>query len=221
MIKTLLERDYTHWKVPQSYRIQDALCYLANRNSDEFDSNPLGIGKLAEFKSAVHVLEKLGLVRRLFNFPAGSNESLTRKPKLYVRDTGILHAMLGIETAEQLRSHKNAGASFESYAIEALILAAGEGCSAQFYRADGSNGADEIDLVLNFPGQNNRVVAIECKVGADRPPRRGFFPGYEVVKASEKFVVHAGQTPDRNGAVHRLDLNSAIKRVATIASGLK
>ena len=221
MMKTLLERDYTHWQVPQSYRIQDALRYLANRNSDEFDSNVSGIGKLAEFKSAVHVLEKLGLVRRLFNFPAGSNESLTRKPKLYVRDTGILHAMLDIETAELLRADKDVGASFESYAIEALILAAGEGCSAQFYRAESSNGADEIDLILNFPAQNNRIVAIECKTKAGRPPESGFFHGCEVVKASEKFVVHAGQTPDLNGQVHRLDLNSAIKRVATIASGLE
>lgn len=218
LIKGLVELDYSEWGVPRYYRFSDVLLYLANQNSGEFDDNVIPFGSRAEFKAAVHVLERVGLVRRLFNFPAESNVSLGKKQKIYVRDTGILHAMLGIETVARLRKHEHVGASFESYAIEALIQAGGERCRAQFYRAKGDRGEDEIDLVLSFFGHPHAAAAIEIKVGTDERPKRGFYTGCEVINPLDRFVVHSGQASrvDRDG-LERLDLISAIKRVTEIA----
>lgn len=118
----------------------------------------------------------------------------------------------------RLRKHEQVGASFESYAIEALILAGGERCRAQFYRAKGEKGEDEIDLVLSFLGQTDSAIAIEFKIGTDERPKRGFYAGCEVIKPSDRFVVHSGQDShvDRDG-LERLDLIAAVKRVTDIA----
>src|SRR5262245_20873302 len=75
-------------------------------------------------------------------FPAGSSSSMGRKPKLFIRDSGVLHALLGIESSAQLRSHRDIGGSFESYVGESLISAGTERCGAQFYRKKGREGED-------------------------------------------------------------------------------
>lgn len=217
MLDGLLARDYTQWGVERAFSLAGVFRWLANQNGSELDENACAFAKRQELRSAVHVLELLGLVRRLPNFPAGSSASMGRKQKLFVRDTGLLHSLLGIETATQLRAHSAIGGSFESYATEALILAAEGRCGAQFYREMGDNGEEEIDLVLNFPSQNGRLVAIEFKVGKSQKAKRGFYRGCEALGVADRFVVHAGDAPDLSEDVHRLDLKSAIARVAQIS----
>jgi len=219
MLDGVLARDYTEWNVERAFPLADVLRWLANQNGSELDENGCSFAKRQELKSAVYVLERLGLVRRLPNFPAGSNSSMAKKQKVFVRDTGVLHALLGIETSTQLRSHSGIGESFESYATEALILAADGRCGAQFYREKGREGDDEIDLVLDFPSQNGRLVAIEFKVGQERKAEKGFHNGCAAlgVKDQDRFVVHSGDRPMLNQPVPRLDLKSAIERIAGIA----
>lgn len=100
-----------------------------------------------ELNSVLYVLDSLGLTRSLENFPARSSSSIGKMPKIYIRDSGLLHALLGIETVEQLRQHPNVGDCWEGYAIGELIGAAGPGASSQFFRSD---EGDEIDLILTF-----------------------------------------------------------------------
>ncbi|SDR49262.1 DUF4143 domain-containing protein [Pseudovibrio sp. Tun.PSC04-5.I4] len=213
MLESLLIRDYTRWDIQRTFQLRDVFIWLARRNGSELGATGYLDFKRQELISFVHVLERLGLVRRLFNTAPET------KPKIFVRDTGILYALLGIETSIQLRSHSSIGSSFESYAMEALILAANGTCKANFYRKKGSRGEDEIDLVLDFPSQNDRLVAIEFKVGSARKEENGFHNGCADLKVAkqDQFVVHSGEKPVFGTGVPRLDLKTAIKRIAEIA----
>ncbi len=218
LIEPLLERDYTRWGLPAAFQLRELLRWLALRNSAEIDDNTNKFGKRAEFNSAVHVLEKLGLVRRLRNIVAFERADAELKDKLFVRDTGLLHAMLGIVTREQLAQHKAIGASFESYAIEALIASAGEGCSAQFYRFDNGQGEDEIDLILDLPSQRRSQIAIEFKVGPNKRAEPGFLRACTQLGIDEQLVVHSGTDAVLDERIPRLDLRSAIRRIAEMAA---
>lgn len=221
MIATLLARDYTSWEIPRASRLPEILRWAANQNGGELDDTSCPVAKRADLRSALHVLDRLGVTRRLPNFPAGSSSSLGKMPKLYVRDSGLLHAMVGIETVAQLRDHEGVGDSFEGYAIEALILAAGERCRAQFYRVkgNGGEGADEIDLVLDFPSHGARRIAIECKLNPDQGAKAGFYRACDDIGYTDRFVVHSGTTAVQDGTVERLDLPQAVRRIQRIAAG--
>jgi predicted AAA+ superfamily ATPase len=221
MLDGLLARDYTEWRVERAFPLANVLRWLANQNGSELDENGCPFAKRQELRSAVYVLELLGLVRRLPNFPAESSASMAEKQKVYIRDTGVLHALLGIENSSQLRSYKGIGESFESYATEALILAADGRCSAHFYRKKGREGEDEIDLVLDFPSQEGRLVAIEFKVGEGRKAKKGFYNGCIALalKDQDRFVVHSGNRSILDQPVHRLNLKSAVERITKISQG--
>ncbi|MBY0401787.1 ATP-binding protein, partial [Myxococcota bacterium] len=96
------------------------------------------------------LLVDLLLVRRLVPWHGNARKRLVKSPKVYVRDSGIVHALLGLGTRDELLSHPVAGGSWEGLAIESLIASAPSGTEASFFRA--STGA-EIDLVLKPPGR--------------------------------------------------------------------
>ncbi len=164
------------------------------------------------------MLEKLGLIRRLRNIAASERADAELKDKLFVRDTGLLHAMLGIVTREQLSQHKAIGASFESYATEGLIASAGAGCRAQYYRFDNGQGEDEIDLILDLPSQGGGQIAIEFKVGLNRRAEPGFLRACAQLGIDEQLVVHSGTDTVLDERIRRLDLRSAMRRIAEMAS---
>ena len=112
---------------------------------------------------------------------------MIRSPKIYVRDSGIVHALLGIVTHDDLLSHPVAGTSWEGWVIENLLAAAPAGAAAYFYRT--AAGA-EIDLVLEFrPGH---LWAIECKRSLTPTPPRGFHEGCKDLQPQQKLVIYPG-----------------------------
>lgn len=217
LLVPLLERDYGRCGLPPAYPLQDVLRWLAQRNSTEVDETINKFGKRPELKSAIFTLDKLGLIRRLPNVAAVDHPD-ELVDKVFVRDTGILHALLGIVTVDQLEASKAIGASFESYAIEALIAAAGRESGAHFYRFDNGQGFDEIDLILDFPAQAGRRIAIEFKVGPTKRAEPGFFRACALLGIDEQFVVHSGPESYCEERVHRLDLRSAMRRVAAVGA---
>jgi len=219
MIECLLVRDYSSWQITPATKLHDILCWVANLNGGELNETSCPVARRTELLSVLHVFDRLGLTRRLPNFPADTIAGIGKKPKLFIRDSGILHAMLGIETTAQLRSHDAIGESWESYAIEALIAAADARCTPQFYREElpGEEGEDEIDLVLDFRHLNRRLVAIECKTNPNRGAQTGFHRGMRTIGATDGFVVHSGPTAQLDEHVNRLDLASAIQRVIRLA----
>ena len=130
----------------------------------------------------------LMLVRRLPACHANVNKRLVKSPKVYVRDSGVLHALLGIADREALFGHPILGASWEGFAIDNIASVMQEGTLMSFYRT--SAGA-ELDLILEFPGLSEKW-AIEIKSSSTPKPTRGFYHALEDVAPDKTFVVYAG-----------------------------
>ena len=136
----------------------------------------------------IDLLVDLLLVRRLQPFHGNLSKRLVKSPKVFVRDSGLVHALLGIGDFNELSGHPVVGASWEGFVIENLITAAPYGTQASFYRT--AAGA-EIDLVLEIPKQG--LWAIEIKRGVTGRPERGFHIACEDLRPSRRFVANAGQ----------------------------
>ncbi|MBU6148216.1 MAG: ATP-binding protein [Actinomycetales bacterium] len=147
----------------------------------------------------VDLLVDLGMVRRLTPWLDNLGKRLTRMPKVYLRDTGLLHALLGIGSMHELLGHPVAGPSFETLAIETVISLTENGpWQPAFYRtADGA----EIDLVLVKGGQPE--IAIEVKRSTAPVPSAGFYRAARDLGISDTFVLYPGQDrfPLKGGAV--------------------
>ena len=134
------------------------------------------------------LLVDLMLVRRLQPWHENVGKRLVKSPKVYVRDSGIVHALLSIDTIEALLGHPVVGGSWEGFCIEALLAAAPDGTDPFFYRT--SAGA-ELDLVLRLPDGN--IWAIEIKRTTAPKVSRGFHTGAEDIKANRKVLIYAGE----------------------------
>jgi predicted AAA+ superfamily ATPase len=139
--------------------------------------------------SYIDLLVDLLLVRRLPPYYANIKKRLVKSPRLYVRDSGITHALLGIPDYKQLSGHPVFGASWEGFAIENMIAAAPIGTKPYFYRT--AAGA-EIDLIIRLP--NNEIWAIEIKSGLKPGLGKGFHHALEDIQPQKSFVVYAGNT---------------------------
>lgn len=225
LLEGLLARDYSYFNLTPGSRLSDVLKWLAYRNGSEFSSEKCKLPlKKSEIDSAVFVLQRLGLVRNLENFALGRAESATLMPKLYIRDSGLLHSVHGIATVEQLRAHEGVGDSWEGYVIEMIVAECGNFADPQFYRAldeDKENGENEIDLVLDFSKRGGPIVAIECKVSPNKEPRPGFYRASAAIAARDGFTVHSGATSRTDVEVHRLTLADALQRVRNICDQLR
>lgn len=138
--------------------------------------------------SYIGLLVDLLLVRRLPPFHANLGKRLVKSPKTYVRDSGLLHALLGLETLDDLLGHPVAGPSWEGLVIENLINASPSGTRASFYRT--AAGA-EIDLLLEFGGRRG-TWAIEIKKSLAPKTDKGFHNALDDLKPERTFVVYAG-----------------------------
>ena len=136
----------------------------------------------------IDLLCDLLLVRRLQPWHANVDKRLVKSPKVYVRDSGLLHALLHIDSTEQLLSHMVVGASWEGFCIENLLSCAPPGVTPYFYR---SSGGAEIDLLLAWPGGD--TWAVEIKRSLSPKIERGFHSACDDVQPQHKWVVYPGQ----------------------------
>ena len=135
------------------------------------------------------IMVDLLLVRRLSPWSSNLKKRLVRTPKVFVRDSGLVHALLGIRNREELLGHPVVGASWEGLVIENVLNALPMSAQASFYRT--SAGA-EIDLVIEF-GEKDRW-AIEVKRSLGNPaPTKGFYIGCEDIKATRQLVLYPGR----------------------------
>ena len=155
------------------------------------------------------LLVDLLLVRRLPAWSGNLGKRLVRSPKTYVRDAGVLHALLGLGTLDDVLGHPVAGPSWEGFAIENLIGAAGEGRIATFLRTE--RGA-EIDLVLERGGRVE--MAIEIKRSTAPAVSKGFRIGCADLRPKAAFVVHGGSaTWSMGGGVTAISLADLTRRL--------
>jgi len=134
------------------------------------------------------VLEDTFMVRQLQPLHANLKKRLVKSPKVYLRDSGLLHALLGIGAYEQILGHPAAGASWEGWCVEQVLSAVRSNTVAYFYRT--SAGA-EIDLVLPSPGGES-LLAVEVKFSLDPRPTKGFWSALDDLQPARSFVVYPG-----------------------------
>ena len=157
------------------------------------------------------LLVDLMLVRRLPPWHSNAGKRLVKSPKVYIRDSGLTHALLGIEAQEDLLGHPVVGGSWEGFCIENLIAAAPRGTEASFYR---SSAGAEIDLVLKLP--KGQIWGIEIKRTTSPKVTRGFHIAAEELEVSERILVYADEkhVPGQGG-VRAMPLMSALERLAS------
>lgn len=192
-IQTYLERDIPDLgpRIPAE-TLHRFWTMLAHSQGGVLNTAQLARSLAVDGKTIARYLDlmvDLLLVRRLSPFHANTKKRLVKSPKVYVRDSGVTHALLGIPNREALFGHPVIGASWEGFVIENLLSVVPYRTLASFYRT--SAGA-EVDLVLEFPGLTEKW-AIEIKSGLSAKPRRGFYNAVEDIKPNRSFVVYAGE----------------------------
>lgn len=192
-IRTYLQRDVGMFgpRLPAE-TLERLWTMLAHSQGSLLNASRLanGLGISAQTVTRyIDLLADLLLRRRLPPYRANVGKRLVKSPKVYVRDSGLVHALLGIADYNPLAGHPVIGASWEGFAIENLLASAPEGTQASFFRT--SAGA-EIDLVLELPGRSG-LWAIEIKRGSSATPRRGFHNAREDLNPARSFVVYSGE----------------------------
>lgn len=191
-IKTYLERDIPMLgpRVP-AQTLERLWIMLAHNQGTTINVSKLA-GALEVSNTSIgryiDLLVDLLLVRKLPPFTANIKKRLVTSPRVYVRDSGITHALLNITTYNDLLGHPVAGKSWEGFVIENIMAALPQGAEAFFYR---TAGGAEIDLVIEFTKSTKQIWAIEIKRSPAASLSRGFFEACQDINPSRKFVVHA------------------------------
>lgn len=192
-IRTYLERDIPQLgpRIPAE-TLRRFWTMLAHQQGGLLNAAVLARALAVDGKTVAAYLDLLVdllLVRRLPPWHGNVKRRLVKSPKVYVRDSGLVHALLGIADHEALLAHPVAGASWEGLAIESLIAAAPTGSEAHFVRT--ATGA-EIDLLVKLPG-HRKAWAIEIKRGLAPKLERGFHVACDTVKPERRLVVYGGR----------------------------
>ncbi len=197
-IRTYLERDIPQLgpRIPAE-TLRRFWTMLAHRQGGPLNAALLARSLGVSGKTVAHYLDlmvDLLLVRRLPPRLANVGKRLVRSPKVYVRDSGLAHALLGLADKEAVLGHPVAGPSWEGLVIENLIVAAGRQVEASFYR---TSGGAEIDLVLGWP--DGTEWAVEVKRSLAPKLERGFHSALEDLQPGRGFVVYPGRERYRVG----------------------
>lgn len=213
-VRTYLERDIPSFGVRfPATALERLWMMLAHRQGSILNASD--IGRALELSTQtvtryIDLLCDLMLVRRLQPYHANIGKRLVKSPKVYVRDSGLVHALLGIVTLDALAGHPVVGMSWEGFVIEALISQLPWGVRPYFFRT--AAGA-EVDLVLEF--SDFSVWFIEVKRTPSGKVDRGFVQAREDIKPARSFVVHAGEDryPMRDG-IEAINLNGLVDLIA-------
>lgn len=213
-IRTYLERD-----IPQfgpriaAETLRRFWTMLAHNQAQLFNAAALARALGIDAKTVAAYLDlmtDLLLVRRLPAWHGNDRKRLVKSPKVYIRDSGLVHTLLNIRTKDDLLGHPVAGQSWESFVAETLIGVSPDGTEHGFYR---SAAGAEIDLLLKLP--NGALWAIEIKRSSAPDVERGFFSACEDLNPSERYVVYPGteEFPLRSG-VRAIGLHALSQKIA-------
>ncbi len=185
-INAFLERDIARLGIKiQTGLIKRLFKMLAHSHGQTLNSSKLA-GSLGvsshTINSYIHILEKAFFIRRLEPLYSNLKKRLIKSPKIYIRDSGVLHALLEIESFNDLFAHPVYGRSFESFVIENII--------SHFPRWNYSfyltrSGA-EIDLIMK---KGRTTIALETKASKAPVPERGFWEGLKDIHFTKKYII--------------------------------
>ena len=212
-ISTYLEKDIPALgpRIPAT-TLRRLWTMLAHHQGELLDLSKLAAALAISGQSVsryIDLLCDLMLVRRLPAWHGNVGKRLIRSPKVYVRDSGLVHALLGLSNWDALLGHPVAGSSWEGFVLEQLINAAPQ-AEASFYRT--SNGA-EVDLVLTFRSQQTWVI--EIKRSSAPSVSKSFYQAATDLGAVRKLLVApVAQTYSMKEGIEAVDLLTAIQWVA-------
>jgi predicted AAA+ superfamily ATPase len=212
-IRTYLERDIPRLgpRIPAE-TLRRFWTMLAYNQGELLNAAKLAAALGVDGKTVSRYLDLLVdllLVRRLKPWHGNTGKRLVKSPKTYVRDSGIVHALLGIPDKETLLGHPICGQSWEGFVIENCLSVAPPHCEASFYRT--SAGA-ECDLLITFPDQ--KTWAIEIKRNQAPSLAKGFYFAQSDIKPEASFVVYPGQeTYPMNETVQAISLINLMKLI--------
>lgn len=212
-IRTYLERDIPrlgpHLPAETLHRFWTM---LAHNQGELLNAAKLAAALGVDGKTVSRYLDLLVdllLVRRLKPWHSNTGKRLVKSPKTYVRDSGIVHALLGIADKEALLGHPICGQSWEGFVIENCLSVMPPHCEAHFYRT--SVGA-ECDLIITFP--NQKTWAIEIKRNLAPTLAKGFYFTQNDIKPEASYVVYPGQeTYPINDNVKAISLINLMKLI--------
>jgi predicted AAA+ superfamily ATPase len=184
-IKTYVERDLPQlgFQIP-ALQLRRFLIMCAHNQGQILNLSKLGSSMNLThptIRKYIDIFEQTFIVRSLPPFGINVKKRLVKSPKIYVRDSGLLHQLLGIKNMDALFSHPVFGSSWEGFVIEQILSAID--VPAYFYR---TATGDEMDLVLDIHG---KIIAIECKASVAPQVTKGFYKAIEVLKPVKTFIV--------------------------------
>lgn len=187
MIRTYLEQDVPNFGFNISTQTLQHLWMMLAHTSGQL----LNTAKLADSLGVsrttvtfyIDILEKTYMVRVLRPLFTNLKKRLVKSPKVYLRDTGLMHHLLNIEDQNSLLGHPSYGGSWETYALEQICASLDYSWKPAFYRT--SNGA-EIDLVLE---KGLRRVAVELKASTAPKATRGLHHAMQDLDITEAYIV--------------------------------
>ena len=190
-IKTYLERDIPNFgiKIP-SIQLRRFWMMLAHSHGSLWNASKIAsaLGVSAPTaKYYLDILEETFIVRHLPPFYSNIKKRLVKSPKIYIRDSGLLHNLFGIENKEGLLGHPAAGHSWEGFVIEQVINMLPKKYTFYFYRT--SSGA-EVDLVV-VKG-DKPVLCIEVKLSLSPVPTQGFFNSMIDLHCYNGIIIYPG-----------------------------
>ncbi|MCH7402346.1 ATP-binding protein [Belliella kenyensis] len=189
-ISTYLERD-----IPQiaqfipANRLRRLWTMLAHQQGCQINMSQLGASmdlSSPTIKSYIELLEDLLLIRSIRPWHRNVGKRLVKSPKIYIRDSGLVHALLHIGDMDDLLSHPILGMSWEGFIIENILSELPKGAEYWYYRT--FSGA-EIDLVITY---KTKVIAIEIKKTLSPKISKGFSISCEDIMATDKYFVYGG-----------------------------
>ncbi len=191
LVETYLERDIPNLAFPiPATRLRRLWTMLAHLQGEPVNQSKLGSNLEIDGKTVsryIDVLTDLLLVRRLAPWHENVKKRLVKSPRYYVRDSGLLHHLLGVHDFNSLLSHPVLGKNWEGFVIENIHSVLPRLAKTYYYRT--TNGA-EIDLIIRF-GFNN-IWAVEIKYGVAPKVSKVFGQTCDDVEANKKFVVYGG-----------------------------
>lgn len=192
LVRTYLERDVPQFgpRIPAE-TLHRLWTMLAHNQGQLLNASRLAASLEVSSPTVsryIDLLADLLLVRRLPPLIGNAGKRLVKSPKVYVRDSGLVHSLLGLATLNEVLGHPVAGSSWEGFVLETLLAAAPD-ASASFYRT--AAGA-EVDLVLELGGRQGRW-AIEIKRSASPSVSKGLHNAIQDLKPSRTLIVHAGE----------------------------
>ena len=214
-IRSYIERDIRIFSERMSSNLLEQLLHMIAYSQGSL----LNITSLARalgvstttVRNYIEFLENLLIVRRLTPYHANVKKQLVKSPKIYIRDSGLVHALLGLSSEIDLLRHPVVGFSWEGFVIENLLASSPPGTRASFYRT--AKGA-EIDLLLHFR-DGSLSWAVEIKRNIAAPVRKGFHVARDDINPTRSFVVHSGEgrfhQPNEIEAVSLLDLCNELR----------